>query len=345
MLHLDEGTIHAWLDGELPPDESARIEAHAKECAECGALVAEARGFIAGSSRIVSSLDVVRGNVIPVPSPVASTSKPSLWKKLKLTPARAAIAATILVGVASMFSVQRSRFETAPPKTDAARAAAAAALPAAAQPPVQQQTPDTARRPPVVQKPAARDAAVDAVKPPSSADRLEVATPAPQTTQVAPIAPAPMAPLAESRQLSAAKAASNAAGAAAPAASSATADNAPLRRTFSTTNAIASLAQVEGCYQLTVDRASAAPPVPDRFRLQRDSASGASIVRIQTLRGDSVLSGATWTAPATGSVVVSFTDANAGRVELSFATNRPPAVLTFGGRTLDATIQRNACER
>jgi hypothetical protein len=158
-----------------------------------------------------------------------------------------------------------------------------------------------------------------------------------------------MAPLAESRQLSAAKAASNAAGAAAPSAPSASADNAPLRRTFSTTNAIASLAQVEGCYQLTVDRASAAPPVPDRFRLQRDSASGANIVRIQTLRGDSVLSGATWTASATGSVAVSFTNAsanaNAARVELSFATNRPPAVLTFGGRTLVATIQRNACER
>src|SRR4051812_25492127 len=121
-MHLDEGTIHAWLDGALPPDESARIEAHTKECAECAALVAEARGFVAGASRIVSSLDVVRGNVIPAAAPAAPASKKSLWKKLKLTPARAAIAATILVGVASMFSLRKQdeRFESAATKTDTA---------------------------------------------------------------------------------------------------------------------------------------------------------------------------------------------------------------------------------
>ena len=30
MQHLDEGTIHAWIDGELPPDEASRVEAHVK---------------------------------------------------------------------------------------------------------------------------------------------------------------------------------------------------------------------------------------------------------------------------------------------------------------------------
>jgi hypothetical protein len=63
--HLDEGTIHAWLDGALSPDESARVEAHAAQCATCGALVAEARGLIAASSRILSSLDAVPAGVIP----------------------------------------------------------------------------------------------------------------------------------------------------------------------------------------------------------------------------------------------------------------------------------------
>jgi hypothetical protein len=63
--HLDEGTIHAWLDGALPPDESARVEAAANSCAECSALVAEARGLIAASSRILSSLDTVPSGVIP----------------------------------------------------------------------------------------------------------------------------------------------------------------------------------------------------------------------------------------------------------------------------------------
>jgi len=65
MQHPDEGTIHAWLDGELSVDDAAALEAHVAGCAECRAAVAEARGIIAASSRIVSALDVVPGGVIP----------------------------------------------------------------------------------------------------------------------------------------------------------------------------------------------------------------------------------------------------------------------------------------
>jgi hypothetical protein len=63
--HLDEGMIHAWLDGALSPDESARVEAHVNGCADCASLVAEARGLIAASSRILSSLDAVPSSVVP----------------------------------------------------------------------------------------------------------------------------------------------------------------------------------------------------------------------------------------------------------------------------------------
>ena len=63
--HLDEGTVHAWLDGALPPDESQRVEVMAASCAECAAIVAEARGLVAASSRILASLDAVPGGVIP----------------------------------------------------------------------------------------------------------------------------------------------------------------------------------------------------------------------------------------------------------------------------------------
>lgn len=119
MSHLDEGIIHAWLDGALPPDEAARVEAHASTCAECAALVAEARGFIAGASRIVSSLDVVRGNVIPTATPEKMTTSMSLWRRLKLSPTSASIAAALLVGVASMFAV---RHQNATYETSAARA-------------------------------------------------------------------------------------------------------------------------------------------------------------------------------------------------------------------------------
>ncbi|MEP7381012.1 MAG: zf-HC2 domain-containing protein [Gemmatimonadota bacterium] len=66
MEHIDEGTIHAWLDGALPSDETARIEAHVASCTACAIAVAEARGLIAASSRILSALDEVPGGVIPV---------------------------------------------------------------------------------------------------------------------------------------------------------------------------------------------------------------------------------------------------------------------------------------
>jgi hypothetical protein len=66
MQHPEEGTIHAWLDGALSPVESSRIESHVASCQECAARVAEARGLIAGASRIVGHLDVVPGGVVPM---------------------------------------------------------------------------------------------------------------------------------------------------------------------------------------------------------------------------------------------------------------------------------------
>ncbi|MFN8570579.1 MAG: zf-HC2 domain-containing protein [Gemmatimonadaceae bacterium] len=65
MQHLEEGTVHAWLDGALAPDEGDEIERHIASCASCAEMVAEARGFIAASSRILSALDDVPAQVIP----------------------------------------------------------------------------------------------------------------------------------------------------------------------------------------------------------------------------------------------------------------------------------------
>jgi len=69
MQHPDEGMIHTWLDGELSQEEATALEAHVAECDHCKAAVAEARGFIAASSRIVGALDNVPGNVIPIAKP------------------------------------------------------------------------------------------------------------------------------------------------------------------------------------------------------------------------------------------------------------------------------------
>ena len=41
MSHLDEGQIHALLDGELTPAERSQAEEHLGGCAECRQLLVE----------------------------------------------------------------------------------------------------------------------------------------------------------------------------------------------------------------------------------------------------------------------------------------------------------------
>src|SRR4051812_18468085 len=107
MQHLDEGTIHAWLDDALPADEASRVEQHARDCAACAALVADARGMIAGAARIVRALDIVPGGVVPRARGAATPSR-SLWHSLHLTPFRAALAASLMIAAASLTVVRRS---------------------------------------------------------------------------------------------------------------------------------------------------------------------------------------------------------------------------------------------
>jgi len=100
MQHPDEGLIHTWLDGELSIDEAASLEAHIAECAECSAKVAEARGLVAASSRIVSALDIVPSGVIPA----APLKRKSWYQNTQL---RAAAAVMIVAGAS--FLVMQGR--------------------------------------------------------------------------------------------------------------------------------------------------------------------------------------------------------------------------------------------
>jgi hypothetical protein len=107
-MHVDEGTIHAWLDGEVPPDEGARIEAHLAACAACASLVAEARGLVAASSRILGALDDVPAGVTPhverTTLPPAARPRPS--RRWYRSPQFAA-AATLLVAAFGTITVMR----------------------------------------------------------------------------------------------------------------------------------------------------------------------------------------------------------------------------------------------
>lgn len=103
MQHPDEGTIHSWLDGALSAEEAARVEAHVKDCPECAAAVAEARGFIAASSRILTALDNAPRGVIPAAAPKKRVD-PIVWR----------VAATLLVVAGGTFVVLRNGGREAP---------------------------------------------------------------------------------------------------------------------------------------------------------------------------------------------------------------------------------------
>ncbi len=127
LNHPDEGTIHAWLDDGLSADEAARIDAHVATCASCSARVAEARGLIAGASRVLSRLDddpmpLIRPAVVRQDIP-----RSSLWGALRITPARAAIAAMLLVSVGVFMTQREPEMRSARVKMDAVAPVAAPA--------------------------------------------------------------------------------------------------------------------------------------------------------------------------------------------------------------------------
>ena len=98
MPHLDEGMIHSWLDGALSADEAARVEAHVAECPQCANAVAEARGFIAASSRILTALDDVPRAVVPI-STSARSWNAAIWR---------AAAAVLVVATGSLVVFRNS---------------------------------------------------------------------------------------------------------------------------------------------------------------------------------------------------------------------------------------------
>ena len=55
MSHVDEGMLHAYLDGELPAPERAALEIHIAQCATCSARLTEERSLIERASAVLSA--------------------------------------------------------------------------------------------------------------------------------------------------------------------------------------------------------------------------------------------------------------------------------------------------
>jgi carboxypeptidase-like protein/putative zinc finger protein len=126
MQHLDEGTIHAWLDGALAPNEASAAEAHVDTCEQCARAVAEARGLIAASSRILGALDevpAVQGSTGALSLPLTRTRRRSWVRRGGLG---YAVAATALLAVGTTLVWSRM----SPDSTMDARVTAASEAPA-----------------------------------------------------------------------------------------------------------------------------------------------------------------------------------------------------------------------
>jgi anti-sigma factor RsiW len=147
MNHLDEGTIHAWLDGALDAAQVAEVEGHVATCASCAEAVAEARGLMAAASRIMRALDDDRANVIPRPAAIPGVTplQPTKRPMRRTVPWIGAVAALLIAAVVlrtadiSKGLVESEsvtlRSEAAAPVMDSARAASPPpALPSAPAP-------------------------------------------------------------------------------------------------------------------------------------------------------------------------------------------------------------------
>ena len=71
MSHLDEGTLHALLDGELETTEVAEIQAHLGSCASCGLRLREVKEFLAEADRLVAAVELGARPAAAVPPPAA----------------------------------------------------------------------------------------------------------------------------------------------------------------------------------------------------------------------------------------------------------------------------------
>ena len=79
MSHVDEGTLHTYLDGELSPDERQAVDNHLSQCATCRASLAEERALLDRASAVLGSARPVERPAPPFEQ-LRRASKPSPWR-------------------------------------------------------------------------------------------------------------------------------------------------------------------------------------------------------------------------------------------------------------------------
>jgi anti-sigma factor RsiW len=368
MQHLDEGTIHAWLDGALPADEAESVAKHVDECRECAANVAEARGMIVAAGNIVSALDHVRGGVIPTPS-MPAASQHSLWRRLRFTPARAALAATLLVAVASLLTVRyASEPDVAPfDRSQAAPAAAPAvvASQAPAAPPVQDSIMVAKKAAPLRVRASTAATAQAQTGTRDSTRSLNAMSPKPKLAMektrgtLDSVSPTMADRAAQSVAAAPPPSSANAVtgGAQAKAADLAERKTSGVTRLEQVMTTGATVRQLrpatgdlEGCYQIRSDSTSSAlaPPFPQRFALMNTRSGPDFDIRSVSPEGriDSVLPGGTWQRLTAEVVRVQFANAREQQpLTLQLTAGSVTGRATVGSQTATVPVARIDCRR
>jgi anti-sigma factor RsiW len=181
MSHVDDGTLHAYLDGELAPAEAQGVDAHLAQCPACRGRVEEERALITRAGELLALAAPPDRELPPFRAGDVKPLK-RLWWQVRLPLAWAATV-VLALGVGSYLG-SGSRAVTdrsvAEPLADRSRELVSEDTPARLMPYRTAAEPRVAKRaaaPSVTPAPAAREE-VDRVAPERKA-KVAAATPAP----------------------------------------------------------------------------------------------------------------------------------------------------------------------
>lgn len=213
MRHVDEGRLHAWLDGELPeegPDGARALEAHIESCAACRARAQEEERVRDAASAILGGADpgeIATPRMIPRPVPAAPASgyhpgRARWW--ISIGWAASVLLAVGIGWMARPGSPERVAIDVPPPAPSRTQGLPVP-VPGAVQAPAEEmpspaRTPDRTdavaaadgvTRPPVLRERAAAPPRAEPAAPPAAADR---SLPPPEPMPVPSLSPPPPPP-------------------------------------------------------------------------------------------------------------------------------------------------------
>ncbi len=122
MPHVDDGSLHAYLDGELAPPEAQGVEAHLAQCAGCRTRLEEERALIARAAELLARAAPPERELPPFrPGDVEPPVR--LWWQVRLPLAWAATVALALgIGIYLGPTLDRPRGAEPTARSDSERA-------------------------------------------------------------------------------------------------------------------------------------------------------------------------------------------------------------------------------